>query len=401
MELEASPPPSPGRAARLLAWVWSTDLRFERRGVQSALLWLTSLAAFGLSTYIAARVFHASDDLRIFYPLSGSLAEVGKDAPGLAGPLATMMLLWVWQLPLLALVDIVFYRRILGRPFPLETLITQVAAQGLYLWVWPRFTLARFVDAGVSATLAGAGRLLEHVPTLVHLHGFLALLMAALLADLTYYWGHRMGHSVRLFWNLGHIGHHRGRDVTSFAAGAEPASRLLNIVGPVNVVRLLAAMVLAKLFTTDLRGAAWGVVVMLALEFWVDRAHSPPLWWLESRSRVMRAARLLIMTPGLHALHHSRAAEHNLADGCNFAARFTLWDRLFGTYCEPSAAEPIPELGLFDPEADYCVGSPLRYVVRPYVRMLLELRRNHVRHWPAIFFGHAGWEPPVPSGMSH
>ncbi len=380
--------------------VWAADLRLAREGRQRLLLVLLAAAAFALGTYILTRVFSAEDDVRIFYPLSGSLSELSAEAPELARPLATMMRLWVWELPVLGIVDLLSYRRIVGRGFPLETMITQVAAQSLYIWVWP-FTLGRGLERVVGIVLGVAARLLEHVPTLVHLHGSVALVIAAAVADFTYYWTHRIGHSVRVFWNLGHIGHHRVRDVMSYAAGAEPSSRLLNFVGPANVFRLVMAMFLSKLLTTDVRGAVPAIMFFLALEFWLNPAHSPVLWLVESRVPALRWARWVFATPGLHALHHSRAPEHNLADGCNFAARFSIWDRLFGTYAEPSVDAPIPEMGLFDPETDYCEGSAIRYLLRPYVRLFLELRRNHVRHWPNIFFGHAGWEPPVPTGISH
>ena len=45
--------------------------------------------------------------------------------------------------------------------------------------------------------------------------------------------------------------------------------------------------------------------------------------------RVDRLLRLLVVTPNMHKVHHSR--DHRETDS-NYSNIFSLWDRLFGTY---------------------------------------------------------------------
>jgi sterol desaturase/sphingolipid hydroxylase (fatty acid hydroxylase superfamily) len=50
----------------------------------------------------------------------------------------------------------------------------------------------------------------------------------------------------------------------------------------------------------------------------------------------------LLSCPQTHRIHHSKQPEHT---DKNFAATFTLWDVLFGTYYQPGKAE-YPATGL-------------------------------------------------------
>jgi sterol desaturase/sphingolipid hydroxylase (fatty acid hydroxylase superfamily) len=62
--------------------------------------------------------------------------------------------------------------------------------------------------------------------------------------------------------------------------------------------------------------------------------------------RVERYARLLLVTPGLHRLHHSAA---RIETDSNYGNVFSLWDRLFGTFRgEASAPASAFRFGLDD-----------------------------------------------------
>ena len=61
-------------------------------------------------------------------------------------------------------------------------------------------------------------------------------------------------------------------------------------------------------------------------------------------------------SPRAHRIHHSRLSRHH---GKNFAA-FTVWDRLFGTYCIEDDAQALPT-GLDDERFD--TGRPLHDAV--------------------------------------
>jgi len=50
-----------------------------------------------------------------------------------------------------------------------------------------------------------------------------------------------------------------------------------------------------------------------------------------------RALRLVLVTPRIHAVHHSA---HKPETDSNYGSVFTIWDRLFGTYCDLRADCP-------------------------------------------------------------
>jgi sterol desaturase/sphingolipid hydroxylase (fatty acid hydroxylase superfamily) len=54
-------------------------------------------------------------------------------------------------------------------------------------------------------------------------------------------------------------------------------------------------------------------------------------------TRVDRALRLVLVTPRIHAVHHSA---HKPETDSNYGGVFTVWDRLFGTYCDLRADCP-------------------------------------------------------------
>src|SRR5215472_658560 len=50
---------------------------------------------------------------------------------------------------------------------------------------------------------------------------------------------------------------------------------------------------------------------------------------LRINDRIDRCLRLLIVTPNMHKIHHSRAV---VETDSNYSNIFSIWDRLFGTY---------------------------------------------------------------------
>lgn len=50
-----------------------------------------------------------------------------------------------------------------------------------------------------------------------------------------------------------------------------------------------------------------------------------------------RTLRLMLVTPRIHAVHHSA---HNPETDSNYGNVFTIWDRIFGTYCDLRADRP-------------------------------------------------------------
>ncbi len=382
------------RIGTALQWLWRADIRFARSGVQRLWLVLASLAGIALWLWpqdIVSDIgaLTGAEAVRVFYMVADlGLADVDSSMARLLLWLAVARAGFVIVVGLL---DMALYERITGRPFDWESMINVAIVNAIFIVLGGLALLHLPIVEAMQAYDA----LLAHVPTLIDLHGALALVLAALIGDFCFYWSHRLCHGNRFFWYLGHIYHHRNRGLSQLTTAIEPPFKLLQASGALS---LLLLPLLSKLFTTDIASAGIALVVLMLVDTWTDPSHSPAMYRLESKSKALRALRLIFVTVGVHFMHHARESEGPHGTGCNFGARLTLWDRLFGTYVEPTAH--IPETGLFDPHADACV-NPLRYLLLPPLRMVLELRANPLRTWPKILFAHTSYEPPNRIGISH
>lgn len=152
------------------------------------------------------------------------------------------------------------------------------------------------------------------------------LLLTFLLLDFWRYWEHRLFHRVPVLWRL-HLVHHSDTqiDVTSserhhpleFLLGTAVMLALIGVLGlPAQAVGLylLTATVIALYSHANLRLPA-------SLECRLNR---------------------LIVTPGVHAVHHS---DLQAQTDSNYGTVLTLWDRLFGSYVDPAHVK-IPHFGL-------------------------------------------------------
>jgi len=373
--------------------LWHKDLEFRRSGWQRTLLMVLALSAIAYGTWQqdVIRNFGALMDakaVRIFYMVPdlavGSLPKSMAELLiwiGIARALFNIVVAWL---------DMVFHRQITGRPFDWESMINVSLVNGLF----SAAALFAVLNQPLRQLLTHYDEFIAKVPTLIDLNGSVALVIAALVGDFCFYWSHRVCHGRRLFWNLGHIHHHRNRNLTQMTCAIEPSWLPLQAAGGLS---LLLLPLLSKLFTTDIHQAGLALVVLMVVDTLIDPSHSIVLYWVESRSHLLRALRYVFVTVGIHYMHHSCEVAGPHGTGCNFGARLTVWDRLFGTYVEPPAY--LPRTGLFDPQADLCV-NPLRYVVLPYLRMGMELRSNPMRHWASILFGSTEYEPPNPVQLS-
>jgi len=179
----------------------------------------------------------------------------------------------------------------------------------------------------VAAALLSAERELG----LLHLQPLPAAAAAALtvpLLDLGGYLRHRLEHGVPLLWRF-HCVHHADLDLDwSTAIRHHPVSALFSNGFRLGWVLLIGA-------------SPVGVVLYFLLGRPIDAlAHGNVRLpgWLE------RGLRLVLVTPGVHAVHHSSA---QLETDSNFGVAFTGWDRLFRTFRAAAAAGPRDlEVGL-------------------------------------------------------
>lgn len=134
-----------------------------------------------------------------------------------------------------------------------------------------------------------------------------------LLADLGLYWAHRAFHAVPALWRI-HQVHHSIEDMDWLAA---------HRVHPIDQVATKAVSFLPvfALGFSEMAIAIFGLV----FHFQALLVHANIRLGYGPLDR-------LIVSPNFHHWHHSR---DSAAWDRNFAAQFSLWDRLFGTFYLP------------------------------------------------------------------
>jgi sterol desaturase/sphingolipid hydroxylase (fatty acid hydroxylase superfamily) len=140
---------------------------------------------------------------------------------------------------------------------------------------------------------------------------------AFFLYDFCYYWQHRFGHTVGLFW-ASHVVHHQSEEFNLTTALRQPGTgALLNWIF---YVPMAAAGVPMGVFL--LVGVA-----QLFYQFWPHTRHIGRLGFLDR----------WVQTPSNHRVHH---AQNNIYLDKNYVGVFLIWDRLFGSFQEELDAEP-------------------------------------------------------------
>jgi sterol desaturase/sphingolipid hydroxylase (fatty acid hydroxylase superfamily) len=166
----------------------------------------------------------------------------------------------------------------------------------------------------------------EHYRLIVALPLWLAVLMAFIVHDLSYYWEHRLGHRIGLLWAFHSIHHSSNEFNHSTAARGFFLDGLLRT-------------------PFDLAGALLGVppVVFLAMSIvknafgiWNHASYVGHLGWLEK----------WLATPLNHKIHHANQPQYI---DKNYSQVLILWDRLFGSY---AALDVQPVVGLVKPVHD-------------------------------------------------
>ncbi len=138
-----------------------------------------------------------------------------------------------------------------------------------------------------------------------------------LCTDLVFYWYHRFGHEVNLFWSL-HIVHHQSEDY-NFTTGTR-----------------------VTIFQAAVRTCFWAILPIIGFSapmisiiliihgvypFFTHTRTINRLGWLE----------YIFVTPSHHRVHH--ATNEQYLDK-NYGNVFIFWDKIFGTYQEEKE-EPV------------------------------------------------------------
>lgn len=153
--------------------------------------------------------------------------------------------------------------------------------------------------------------------------------LALLFYDFCYYWAHRAGHEINLFW-AAHQVHHSSEYYNLTTALRQTATGAFTS-WPFYLVMALAGV----------PPFVFGVVALIDLlyQYWV---HTQLVGKLGPLDRIL-------VTPSNHRVHHG---QNDYCLDRNYGGIFIFWDRLFGTFVEERDDEPIV-YGIRSPLASY------------------------------------------------
>lgn len=192
-------------------------------------------------------------------------------------------------------------------------------------------------------------------------------IVGLVLYDFCYYWHHRLGHTVALFW-AAHVVHHQSEDYN--------LSTALRQTGSGWVGGWLFYLPMAVLGFPPLVFAVVALIDLL-YQYWVHTQHIGKLGWFDR----------WFCAPSNHRVHH--AVNDRYLDK-NYGGIFIVWDRLFGSFIEEDDREPII----------YGTRGPLRSwnPVWANLQYYAELCKDswHAKRWGdklRVWFKHPGWRP--------
>jgi alkylglycerol monooxygenase len=189
--------------------------------------------------------------------------------------------------------------------------------------------------------------------------------LALIFYDFCYYWHHRAGHEVALFW-AAHVVHHQSQDYNLSTALRQTSSGAL--LGWVFYIPMALAGVPPEVF---------GIVALIDLlyQFWVHTEHVPKLGWFDR----------WFCSPSNHRVHH---AVNDAYLDKNYGGILILWDRLFGSFKEEN--EPC----VYGTRSPLNSWNPLWANVEVYAALLKDAW--HTRRWAdklRVFLKPPGWRP--------
>ncbi len=199
------------------------------------------------------------------------------------------------------------------------------------------------------------------------LRGIALWLLALLAFDFLYYWAHRCGHEISVFW-AAHAVHHQSEDYNLSTALRQTSTGFL--FGWIFYLPMFIIGVPLEVIVTV-------NAIDLIYQFWVHTQHIGKLGWLDR----------VLVTPSNHRVHH---AQNEIYIDRNYGGIVILWDRLFGSFQEELDDEPVV-FGVRKPLASW---DPIWANLQVYSYLLHDAR--HTRRWRdklGIWFRRTGWRP--------
>lgn len=206
----------------------------------------------------------------------------------------------------------------------------------------------------------------EHLALFTFPQTWWAWIIAFVLYDFSYYWNHRFGHEVSLFW-AAHVVHHSSEDYNLSTALRQTSGNFFNFIFyiPLALIGIEPIMLLAV------------ASVNLIYQFWVHTQHIPKLGVVEN----------IMVTPSNHRVHH---AQNQIYLDRNYGGVFIIWDRIFGSFQE----ELEHEKPIYGVRKALKSWNPFFANIQIYKQLIYD--SVHTRKWSnkaKVWFGRTGWRP--------
>jgi len=222
--------------------------------------------------------------------------------------------------------------------------------------------LTKVLSVGIYTVVFGAVAWYPHPEFWNTWYG---LLLALIFYDLCYYWQHRAGHVVALFW-AAHVAHHQSQHYNLSTALRQTSSGAF--LGWIFYLPMAVAGVPPLVFGTV-------ALVDLLYQFWVHTEQVGKLGWFDR----------WFCSPSNHRVHH--AVNDGYIDK-NYGGILVLWDRLFGSFQEEH------EKCVYGTRGQLNSWDPLWANAEVYWALAQASWRT--RHWGdkvRVWFKPPGWQP--------
>jgi sterol desaturase/sphingolipid hydroxylase (fatty acid hydroxylase superfamily) len=205
--------------------------------------------------------------------------------------------------------------------------------------------------------------------TLFHLpaSNWATWVFAFLAYDLCYYWNHRWGHTVGLFW-ASHVVHHQSEEFNLTTALRQTGTG--SFFGWIFYIPMAFCGVPLTVFLLV-------AVAQLFYQFWPHTRHIGRMGVLDR----------WIQTPSNHRVHH---AQNDIYLDRNYVGVFLIWDHLFGTFQEELDEEPC----IYGIRGQLKSWNPVWANLHYYWAMAKDCW--HARLWTdkiRVWFARPGWRP--------
>lgn len=184
--------------------------------------------------------------------------------------------------------------------------------------------------------------------------------------DFLYYWNHRFGHEVSLFW-AAHVVHHSSEDYNLTTALRQTSGSFFNFI----------FFLPLALFGVDPLMLITVGSINLVYQFWVHTQHVGKLGFVE----------WFMVTPSNHRVHHAQNQQYL---DRNYGGVFIIWDRIFGSY-QDELDDQKPIYGVRKALKSW---NPFYANIQVYKQLVQD--SVHTQKWSdkfKVWFGRTGWRP--------